>query len=115
MRAVATTLERAARRSMDLVARYGGEEFAVVLPETGILAAEQVADRIHSKLTALAIAHPAARASDIITVSIGIAIVLPQASSSPNELIASADAALYQAKEAGRNQTKVAVEEKKSS
>ncbi len=89
-------------RSEDLVARIGGEEFVVVLrgiPESGVLAA---AERVRACVEALAIEHEGARIP--VTVSVGAATCSPERPvGSPEALVAMADAALYRAKEAGRN------------
>lgn len=88
-------------RPADVLARYGGEEFVVILPETDEGAAVEIADRLRS-----AAAHhifTSARGDDIgVTVSIGCAIRRPGAMS-PSDVVRAADAALLQAKKAGRN------------
>jgi len=83
-----------------LAARYGGEEFAVLLPGIGLAGASRIAEAIRSALqsTPVRYQHAEIRA----TLSVGIAIH-PRHGSSPVELIAAADTALYQAKDAGRN------------
>lgn len=101
--AIAEAATRAVKRSADLLARYGGEEFAVVLPNTRRAGAEIVAKAIQQEVAALQIAHPQSSVSDYLTVSIGIASVVPTPDQSPEELIAAADAALYQAKRRGRD------------
>ncbi len=100
---VADALRFCARRSVDLVARYGGEEFAVILPNTTVVGASQVAEEIRSVVNSLEIAHAKSTVSQHVTLSLGIACIHPTPNTSPTMLIAAADAALYQAKEAGRN------------
>jgi diguanylate cyclase (GGDEF)-like protein len=78
-------------RSIDTAARYGGDEFALVLPETNELAARQVAERIRNRLKVDEEIPP-------ISVSIGIA-TFPQRGSSIQQLLESADRALYTMKE----------------
>ena len=103
LRAVASAIQRTVKRSADLVARYGGEEFAIILPNTMAEGAIQVAEKIRAEVKALAIAHVNSPTSQQITVSLGIASVIPTPESSPATLIAAADTALYQAKAAGRD------------
>jgi len=102
--ALAQAASQAVKRAADLIARYGGEEFGVVLPNTRRTGAEQVAQAIQQQIATLKLPHPLSDIDDYVTVSIGIASVVPNASQSPEDLIAAADAALYQAKRRGRNQ-----------
>ena len=101
--AISAAVNRAVKRAGDLLARYGGEEFAVVLPNTRRTGAENVAKAIQREVAALQIAHPQSQVSEYLTVSIGIASVVPTVNQSPEDLIAAADAALYQAKRRGRD------------
>lgn len=86
-------------RSIDLAFRYGGEEFAIILPETSIEAGTRVAERIRKTIES----KTSSRAMPI-TVSLGIAS-WPADGVMKEEIIARADAALYRAKQAGRNRT----------
>jgi diguanylate cyclase (GGDEF)-like protein len=86
----------------DIVARYGGEEFAIVLAGRDAEEARTAAERVRAAVEALDEPHLKSAAGRV-TVSIGVAAVVPDATSSPDELIAAADAQLYQAKRAGRN------------
>lgn len=88
-------------RPTDVVARYGGEEFSVILPETNHLNALILAERIRNEVASLIISLPNVR-TITVTISVGIA-AFPQNAQSDHELIAAADKALYQAKDAGRN------------
>lgn len=90
-------------RSADLVARYGGEEFAVVLPDTNSENAVEVAQRIRFQVKALQIVHANSPVSQYVTVSCGVASTVADSESSPADLIAAADEALYIAKEQGRD------------
>ena len=83
----------------DHAARYGGEEFVVLLPGLSESQAFIVGERIRSRV------QDTGETRDMVTVSIGVASVLPSADVMPNKLVAQADAALYQAKSRGRNQT----------
>ena len=87
-------------RSMDFAARYGGEEFLVMLPEHGADGAMEVAERIRTKVASATTGDK--NRKDPVTVSIGVA-AFPENGATPAALIASADAALYQGKELGRN------------
>lgn len=99
---IAKTLEKVVFRPGDLVARYGGEEFVVVLAATDAKGAGIVARRILDRVAELAIPHSGGEAGHV-TLSIGISTSAPESDMTPADLIASADAALYKAKHAGRN------------
>jgi diguanylate cyclase (GGDEF)-like protein len=100
---VARALQDSTRRATDLVARYGGEEFAVLLPETDLSRAEEAIYRLRFAVESLMIPHAQSDASEWVTVSLGVACQVPQLGQTPQNLIAAADAALYQAKQQGRN------------
>ncbi len=103
---VADCICAAVHRPADLVARYGGEEFAVVLPNTDFAGATAVAENIHANIAKSGLAHPNSAVSCSVTVSIGVAAGLPTTHNTPEHLLQTADRALYQAKQAGRNRTK---------
>jgi diguanylate cyclase (GGDEF)-like protein len=103
LKAVADVLGNTMRRPGDFVARYGGEEFAVILPNTDRSGAQDRAEAIRTKIESAEIEHESSKVSEVVTVSIGFTTQVPSSSSSPLELINAADAALYEAKEAGRN------------
>ena len=105
LRQVAHALARSARRPLDFSARYGGEEFAIVLYDTTREYLEELSQRIHESISALAIRHGDSPVSDRVTVSMGIAFVVPQLERSSGGIVQAADEALYQAKLRGRNQT----------
>jgi len=100
--AVAGALQASLRRSGDFVARFGGEEFAVVLPDCDREMAERIGDNLRTAVARLAVAAPFTDAGRV-TVSVGVATSSPQPLTPAAELLAHADAALYRAKEAGRD------------
>jgi len=89
-------------RAEDIVARYGGEEFAIVLAGRDAEEARTAAERVRAAVEQLDEPHVKSAAGRV-TVSVGVAAVVPNPASSPEELIAAADAQLYQAKRGGRN------------
>jgi len=104
LKAVARTLKDTLRRPADLVARYGGEEFAVILPDTEITGALQVAEAMRSAVEGLNITHRYSKGASVVTISIGVASTTPSRTGSDSSaLLKRADDALYQAKQAGRN------------
>jgi sigma-B regulation protein RsbU (phosphoserine phosphatase) len=102
---LAQTVQEVVYRPADLVARYGGEEFGIILPNTDLEGASSVAKRIHAAIQALNIPHKTSDVSDVVTISMGIANLIPISELSSADLIAVADRALYRAKEQGRNQS----------
>jgi len=88
-------------RVEDIFGRYGGEEFAIVLPETNLSGATELAERICTKIAASSLHYNDELLE--VTISLGVA-QLSSNESSYEELIAHADSALYQAKAQGRNQ-----------
>jgi len=105
--AVARVLEAALRRPLDVAARYGGEEFVVVLPGTDREGALAVAGSIRSSIEALAIPHASSSAAPVVTISLGVASVVPATDSAAAEMLAAADQALYRAKGEGRNRVSI--------
>jgi len=103
LRQVARCLRRAATGHDDLCARYGGEEFALLLPRTNTAGAVVVAERIRSVLAAVALPHAASQAGALLTVSTGVATVVPRSAHGLLQLVGAADRALYAAKDAGRD------------
>ncbi|MEG5066612.1 diguanylate cyclase [Microcoleus sp. B3-A4] len=105
---VAKAAAASVKRSTDLFVRYGGEEFAAILPSTDAAGAIAVAESIRQAIRYLAIPHEQSDVSAIVTVSMGIATVIPCLGTSPDELVAVADRALYDAKRQGRDRYKSA-------
>jgi diguanylate cyclase (GGDEF)-like protein len=101
---VSAAMKRCATRPQDLLARYGGEEFILLLPQEGADGTEVVANRILEEVRKLAIPHATSPTTPQITLSMGLATVLPPSDSTdPSALIRTADANLYRAKQTGRN------------
>lgn len=103
LRQVAQAMQSVAMRPSDLVARYGGEEFAIVLPNTTIAGAEKVAARTRTIIKALQIPHTNSSVHTSVTLSLGVASLIPDRALSPERLVTLADKALYQAKRSGRD------------
>ncbi|MFY7805747.1 MAG: diguanylate cyclase domain-containing protein [Limnoraphis robusta] len=100
---VAQAMAQAVKRSTDLVARYGGEEFVVILPNTDVDGAVQVAELIRDQIRQLHIPHVKSDISQYITLSLGISSQIPSCLTASNLLVNAADHALYQAKQQGRD------------
>lgn len=106
LKAVATALRGHCTRPGDLVCRWGGEEFAVILPGTDASGAGHVARALVEVVRALGLEHGKSEASPCVTISAGAASAMPCDDGSAAALVEKADAALYAAKQAGRNQAK---------
>ncbi|WP_017653531.1 GGDEF domain-containing response regulator [Fortiea contorta] len=100
---VSAVLTDKAQKNQDLVARYGGEEFAVIMPNTHAVGALHVANTIKGGMGNLQIIHDGSPVSHYVTLSMGVATIIPTWESAPKDLILAADKALYQAKAEGRN------------
>jgi len=98
----ANTLKQLIKRSVDFCARWGGEEFAVLLPDTDLSGAVVVAENIRSEIERAIIPCSDTR-GERVTVSIGVCTQIPASDSAVDRLVYTADVALYQAKEKGRN------------
>ena len=108
LRRVAAAMSRAAR-STDVCARYGGEEFALLLPGADAATAQSVAARVHAEVAREQLPHPASPVSTFVTVSLGVSSLTPPPgqNAESNTLVRQTDTALYEAKAAGRNRTRV--------
>lgn len=104
---VAAALKRGPRRPADLVARYGGEEFAIILPNTDTKGAWRIAQKLHSNIRALKIAHTADEERPYVTVTMGVSTIIPGHDATAQVLVQAADLALYHAKKQGRDRTYV--------
>jgi diguanylate cyclase (GGDEF)-like protein len=102
---VAIRLQSAVGRGPDFVARFGGEEFAILLPETNAGQALNMSEKIRAQIEALGIEHAFSSVSDRLTISLGAATTIPNKEDNALDLIKAADKMLYNAKEAGRNQS----------
>ena len=108
IRRVAKTINRHIKRPRDLAARYGGEEFAVILSATSTEGASVVAENIRYAVEEMKIPHLYSVATDVVTLSVGVATLIPTIGPAPESLVKKADKALYSAKNLGRNQVVVA-------
>lgn len=100
---VAAELAKKLQRPADLIARYGGEEFAVILPEMDAAQSVKMAEAMRAAIAALQIAHAKAEHAPYVTISIGVATRSADDAADGQQLLGSADKALYMAKHAGRN------------
>ncbi|TGE33751.1 diguanylate cyclase [Desulfosporosinus sp. Sb-LF] len=108
LKKVAAAIKRSLQRQVDLAARYGGEEFVVVLPNTDVKGALIVAESLRANVESLEIPHHSSSVTQKVTISLGVAIGLANPTVLPSTLIESADIALYEAKQNGRNCHKLA-------
>ncbi|MDD2897104.1 MAG: diguanylate cyclase [Desulfuromonadaceae bacterium] len=101
---VAEILSSQVGRSYNLVARYGGEEFVCLFPGISMENAMSKARQMVKALYECALPHAASDSASVVTISLGVAVTFPAQNRLPEELVAAADAALYSAKQNGRNQ-----------
>jgi len=107
LKMVASVLARFGRRPLDMAARFGGEEFAVVLYDTDPEVALRIGEDIREQVRALNLPHAGSSAAAVLTVSVGIASLVPTAKRSCAGLLALADQALYSAKDTGRDNARL--------
>jgi diguanylate cyclase (GGDEF)-like protein len=100
---VASALEVSTKRPGEFVSRYGGEEFVVVLPYVDLDSAAKYGETLCQVVRLLRIPHGRSGANEVVTISVGVAAMVPDDGSSVTQLIEQADQALYQAKAGGRN------------
>jgi diguanylate cyclase (GGDEF)-like protein len=112
LRKVAQALQNKAGRPTDMIARYGGEEFVALLPNTSQAGAVEVAESIRQSVATLQLPHAHSDVDSVVTLSLGVATFDPNTIGHREaealvedslQLVKRADAALYQAKRAGKN------------
>jgi len=103
LRKIAADLTTALRRASDFLARYGGEEFVVILADTGLDEAVVIAEQMRHRIAERAIPHSRSSMASYVTMSLGVAACVPGEDDLAAGLLTAADAALYRAKQAGRN------------
>jgi len=104
LKKISKVLTTGVKRAGDFCARYGGEEFVILLPDTELENAENIAGKIRKNVEDLRIEHRDSEISDFVTISLGVASKIPEINDSDYSiLIESADKALYFAKNNGRN------------
>ena len=106
---IAAILENHTKRTGDLAVRYGGEEFVLLLPNMDTASAYALAEKIRNTVSQTANDGAIGNPEHRITISLGVATAIPEAGKNPEVLVLEADKAMYQAKRAGRNQTRSAV------
>jgi two-component system cell cycle response regulator len=105
LREVARRLANAVRPS-DFFVRMGGEEFAAIMPETGPLNGQKIAERLRLSVCKTPVTLPDGKELPV-TISVGMADTRPDVEGDPNKVFERADAALYRAKQGGRNRVEV--------
>ncbi|MEW5723432.1 MAG: diguanylate cyclase, partial [Thermodesulfobacteriota bacterium] len=108
LKKVARALSACARRPGDSVARYGGEEFAAVLSGISLTGALELAELMRLAVEDLRLPHGASETSPVVTVSLGVASLIPSREATEETLLLAADEALYRAKAGGRNRVAAA-------
>jgi diguanylate cyclase (GGDEF)-like protein/PAS domain S-box-containing protein len=103
LRAVAQVLASCVRHPVEKIARYGGEEFALLLVDADESAGVRVAQRCLQSMRLARLPHPCSPVGPWVSISIGVASMRPDATRSPDQLVLAADAALYRAKQQGRD------------
>ena len=103
LRRIAACYREQVQRSGDLAARYGGEEFIVIMPATNLDGACHLAEKLLAAVRDLQIPHAYSNVAPYVTISLGIASVIPAPERPPEGLMSAADAMLYRAKASGRN------------
>ncbi|MBY0340223.1 MAG: diguanylate cyclase [Rhodocyclaceae bacterium] len=103
LQSVAAAIRAQFNRSHDIVARFGGEEFVCLMPECDLDGARNKAEDVRRAVQALEIEHQASPTAAVVTLSIGIHSMVPDAENSTEDLVRDADIRLYEAKQQGRN------------
>jgi diguanylate cyclase (GGDEF)-like protein len=102
LKLVAKALAETLRRPYDKLARYGGEEFACLLPKTELAGASAIAERMQTRVSGLRVEHLGSDVDQVVTISLGVASMVPTPSITPELLLKAADQQLYEAKRTGR-------------
>ena len=105
--AVAKIINSVVNRPADLVARFGGEEFIIILPNTDPEGASHIAEQVRLAVYERNIVHEYSETAPYVSLSMGVAGMVPNQYLNPDHLIKAADDALYEAKGQGRNQVRV--------
>ena len=100
---IADCLKKNLNRSTDFVGRYGGEEFCIIMPDTDINGATNLAEKIRAKVKELKILNPVSEENKFLTISVGVASTVPTNKDTNMDLIYTSDKALYMAKTEGRD------------
>ena len=103
LRKVAAALQSHALRPTDIAARFGGEEFVLLFAETSADTAFKLAESVRAHIESIELPNPRSSTSSWLTVSVGVATIVPSQADTIEAFFVSADQAMYQAKEAGRN------------
>lgn len=103
LKAISSALQQYNENQFNLFARYGGEEFCIILLQRSKKEALTIAEEIRKKVLELKIPHKNSTINKYVTVSIGVATIIPSRDTTPETLISFADKALYTSKEKGRN------------
>ena len=103
LKRVAHALQEGMGRAGDFVARYGGEEFVIILPNTSLQSAVDIAAHLQTQIQSLALEHRQSDVSSQITFSMGISSGIPDVGVMPETALRYADQALYEAKRQGRD------------
>ena len=103
LRKVGQAVEEVFRRAGDLVARYGTSKLAIILPATDAEASTRFGERVRRRVWDLCIPHEASTAAERMTISVGVATLLPSKLHPASDLIAAAEKALLRAHETGHN------------
>jgi diguanylate cyclase (GGDEF)-like protein len=103
LQAIGDALAAGLQRGGELLARYGGEEFVALLPGVDAAEAMRTAERLRQRVAELNVPHCMPTNGSRVTLSAGVAAEIPTPRRTPGDLLASADAALYTAKHAGRD------------
>lgn len=109
LRRVSAAMASQAKRATDIVGRYGGEEFTLVLPETNLVYARWIAEKVRYSVEQLRITHEFSN-SRLVTLSMGVYSGIPQPDFTAEDVLKKADSALYLAKLSGKNQVKIYID-----